>query len=255
MAASRIMGSSDSYTFLARHYNAMTGYPDRIDAITASIGPWVSEYGIRTALDAGCGGGALLFALRKCGVSPVGLDLSEPMLRLTLENVRARGERFPLHGAPFRSAHVIYPGHFDAVFAMGNALVGHEDDERMEDSLRGLLGSLRLGGLLLAQMLNLTPFFLGLRRLVSHRVVDGTHYWRYAVPDADGLLFSLVVAGPKDSFELHTSRWKRWDHFRMRERLENAGFTGIHVYGDLTRKPFDERRSTDLVIAACRPNP
>jgi SAM-dependent methyltransferase len=243
----------ESLDFLARHYNAMTGYPGRIDPLAKSVAPWIRECGVKDALDAGCGGGALLSALRQLGVTPVGIDLSEPMLRLTLENARARSERFELRGAPFSSASAIYPGRFDAVFAMGNALIGHDTDREMHDSLRGLLTCLRPGGLFLAQILNLTPFFLGLRRLISHRLIDGVHYWRYAVPVESGLLFSVVVAGPGDQFEVQTSRWERWDRARMSECMHTAGFTDVHAYGDLARGAFDERRSTDLVIAASRP--
>jgi SAM-dependent methyltransferase len=242
-----------SLDFLARHYNAMTGYPGRIDTLAKSIAPWVDEDRVKIALDAGCGGGALLFALRKCGVEPVGLDLSEPMLRLTLENARTGGERFELRGAPFSSAGAIYPERFDAVFAMGNALIGHDTDGEMNESLQGLLACLRPGGLFLAQILNLTPFSLGLRTLISHRVAGDVHYWRYAVPIDDRLLFSAVVAGPADQFEIHTSRWERWDRVRMTERMTAAGFADVQTYGDLARNVFDEHRSTDLVIAARRP--
>ena len=241
------------FDFLARHYNAMTGFPARVDTLAAAIAPWVERYRIRRALDAGCGGGALMFALRRCGVEPVGLDLSEPMLRLAMDNARAWDEQFEFVGAPFSAAGRIFPDRFDAVFAMGNALVGQETDTLMTESLRGLLAALRPGGLLLLQILNLRPFFLGSKTLIAHRHVGAVRYWRYAVPMDGRLIFTAVAAGPGDQLAMTTSTWEDWDCERMSVRLDEAGFTDIQVFGDLQRSGFDEDTSTDLVIAAVRP--
>ena len=96
-------------TFLARHYNAMTGFPGRIDNVAKMIEPWIRQWNVHVALDAGCGGGALMFALDRLGVEVIGLDLSESMLRLALDNARAAGKTFQFCGAPFRSAGAIFP--------------------------------------------------------------------------------------------------------------------------------------------------
>jgi SAM-dependent methyltransferase len=242
------------FDFLAKHYNAMTGFPGRIDALTASIRPWVEEWRVRTALDAGCGGGALMFALDNLGVTPVGLDLSEPMLRLAMENARQRRKTFQFCGAPHSSAGHIFPDTFDAVFCLGNAVIGEADDHAMIASLAGLKESLHAGGHILIQVLNLTPFFLRLKTVIARRTRDGFDYLRFAVPDGDRLAFTACAIGrDNETVNVHTSIWERWEHDRLITCVWDAGFESVESYGSIDRTPYDPRKSTDVVIAARRP--
>ena len=243
-----------NFDFLAKHYNAMTGFPGRIDALTASIRPWVEKWRVKTALDAGCGGGGLMFALDNVGVTPVGLDLSEPMLRLAMQNARQRQKAFQFCGAPHSSAGRIFPDAFDAVFCLGNAVIGEPDDAGMTASLAGLRESLRPGGHILIQILNLTPFFLGLKTVIARRTLDGYDYLRYAVPNGDSLTFSALVIGrDNNTLDVHTSAWERWEHDRLVTCVWNAGFDSVESRGSIDKAPFDPRKSTDVVIAARRP--
>ena len=240
-----------SATFLAQHYNAMTGFPGRIDNLAKTMAPWVSEWNVGTALDAGCGGGALMFALDQLNVEVIGLDLNEPMLRLALDNARARGKSFRFSGAPFSSAAAIFPSRFDAVFVLGNALIGHETDAEMIGSLRGLHGSLKPGGHILIQNLNLTPFALGIKRIINRRVSGDTRYLRYAIPvDAGHLFFSAIADGPGDAIDIQSHIWPIWEHTRLRACLADAGFSQSALYGGIDRSPYDARTSTDLVFSA-----
>jgi SAM-dependent methyltransferase len=245
----------DSDAFLARHYNKMTGYPGRIDAFGKLIEPWVRQWRVQTALDAGCGGGALLFALRRLGVEPVGLDLSEPMLRLAMDNARQLGESFRFAGAPFSSAGAIFPAQFDACFLLGNALAGHETESDVVASLRGLHESLKPGGHILIQNLNPEPFFLGLKDLINRRSEGEVSYLRFAVPiDGERLMFHAIAETAAQPPEIATGIWFRWNRPRMTACLDEAGFREIEAYGGIDRSPYDERRSTDLVFAATKPH-
>jgi SAM-dependent methyltransferase len=243
-----------NFDFLANHYNAMTGFPGRIETLAASVRPWVEEWQIKTALDAGCGGGALMFALDNRGVTPVGLDFSEPMLRLAMQNARQRQKTFPFHGAPHSSAGHILPGAVDAVFCLGNAVIGEPDNASMTASLAGLRESLRPGGHILIQILNLTPFFLGLKTVIARRTQGGHDYLRFAVPHDGRLIFNALVMGrDSDTLEVHTSVWERWEHDRLIACVWNAGFDRVESYGSFDRTPFDPHKSVDVVIAAHRP--
>lgn len=245
----------DSNTFLARHYNRMTGFPGRIEPFGKLVEPWVRQWSTKIALDAGCGGGALLFALRQLGVEPIGLDLSEPMLRLAMENARQLGETFRFAGAPFRSAGEIFPSYFDTCFVLGNALAGHESQEDLVDSFRGLHDSLQPGGHILVQNLNPEPFFLGLKELINRRREGEVTYLRFASPiDTQRLMFHAVADSEGQTPELTSGIWYRWNRERMTAALDDAGFRGIEVYGGIDRSPYDERWSTDLVLAAIKPH-
>lgn len=240
-----------SSNFLARHYNAMTGFPARVDNLVGSIEPWVRAWNVRSALDAGCGGGALLFALDRLNVEPVGLDLNESMLRLALDNARAAGKTFRFCGAPYTSAGAVFPERFDAVFVLGNALIGHDTERDLVDSLRGLRDALKPGGHVLIQNLNPIPFVLGLKTIINRRIDGERSYLRYMIPiDRNRLFFSAIAAGPGDAIDIHTNTWTVWDHVRLHACLNKAGFTDIEVLGGINRASYDPRTSTDLVFSA-----
>lgn len=240
-----------STSFLARHYNTMTGFPGRITNLAGMIEPWVREWSVKSALDAGCGGGALMFALDSMGVEVVGLDINEAMLRLALDNAREAGKTFRFCGAPFSSAAQTFPERFDAAFVIGNALVGHETEAEMLESLQGLHGSIKPGGHILIQNLNFAPFALGLKTVINKRVVGDLRFLRFAVPAGQGRLFFTAIAeGPGDDIDITTHNWTIWDRERLSACLDRAGFTEIAVYGGINRSPYDLRTSTDLVVSA-----
>lgn len=244
---------SDAFASVAPHYNRMTGYPARIGKLTEAMAPWVRNLRVRTALDAGCGGGALMIALHRLGVAPVGIDLSETMLALAAENLREHGLECPLHKAAFEFAGSLFPERFDAVFALGNALVSHASDADLDRSLIGLRESLRPGGHFLSQSLNLTPFQRGTKSLISRRIVGDTQYVRFAVPAGDRLLFTVMILERDSDPTIRTAWWEYWDRDRVTTRMAAVGFEEISVYGGLDRSEFDCRSSTDLVITARRP--
>jgi SAM-dependent methyltransferase len=244
------------FDFAARHYNRMTGYPQRIDRLADLIAPWIKKWNAQSALDAGCGGGALLFALHRLGIDRdrlAGLDLSEAMLNLTVDNAREQGIELELAQVSFAQAGESFPKRFDTVFATGNALYSPDSDEAMQEALKGLHGALAPGGHLLIQSLNTVPFLAGQKRVISHRHVAGVHYLRSAVPVGDRLMFQLTVIDPEQPPTVEARVWEIWDASRMTACLQNSGFDEIELYGGLDGSPFDPDQSTDLVIAAQRP--
>jgi SAM-dependent methyltransferase len=240
------------FDFLAQHYNAMTGFPGRIAAVKEAIQPWVAEWNVVRALDAGCGGGVLLLALEECNVQTVGIDLSRPMLELARDNARDRKKTFELREASFASAGALYPMAFDAVFCLGNSIVGAANDEEMGIWLAGLRDALRPGGGLLLQLLNLTPFKLGLKNLINRRSAPNGEYVRAAAPSGDGITFCALFLGPDNQTDVHFSHWQLWEAERLAGCVRDAGFKQAEVFGSLKKALFDPRTSTDLVIAARR---
>ena len=190
-----------STSFLARHYNTMTGFPGRITNLAGMIEPWVKEWNVKSALDAGCGGGALMFALDQLGVDVVGLDINEAMLRLALDNAREAGKTFRFSGAPVSSAAEIFPERFDAAFVIGNALVSHETEAEMMVSLRGLHDSIKPGGHILIQNLNFAPFALGSWPRQRSRFTSASQWSKAAKCSATSASSKLYVD------HSHSARW------------------------------------------------
>jgi SAM-dependent methyltransferase len=210
------------------------------------------EWNVTRALDAGCGGGALLLALDECNVETVGIDISRPMLELARGNARDRGKTFELREASFASAGVLYPEAFDAVFCLGNSIIAAADDQEMVRWLSGLKDALRPGGRLLLQLLNITPFKLGLKNLINRRSTPDGEYVRAATPSGDGVTFCALFLGPDNRTDVHFSHWQFWEAESLTRCVHRAGFKQAEVFGNLKKAPFEPRLSTDLVIAAHR---
>ena len=241
------------FNTIATHYNAMTGFPRRIDRLVELIGPWVTRWQVKRALDSGCGHGALLFALARLGVHAAGIDASEPMLRLALSNARDLGVPITIHSATHATASKLYPDTFDAVFTIGNALVNAPSEREMTEWLRGLYGALRPGGHLLIQNLNLTPFLLGLKTQIARRQVGDTEYVRFAKPAPHGgLNFCVTMRGPDGVFDAQFSQWYPWEAGNLGACVADAGFREIEFYGSIEGAEYKPRESTDLVITATR---
>ena len=83
-----------STSFLARHYNTMTGFPGRITNLAGMIEPWVKEWNVKSALDAGCGGGRNLTYLIRRGFDIWGTDRDQKAL------ASARADAATRHHSP-----------------------------------------------------------------------------------------------------------------------------------------------------------
>jgi SAM-dependent methyltransferase len=228
----------------------MTGFPARLNGMAETIRPWVAQWQVNSALDAGCGGGALLLTLDNLGVEVAGLDLSTGMLLLAEANAKTFDRHFELAEISFESAGEKWPAKFDAVFSIGNSLVGAQDDLEMTAWLTGLHDALRHGGRLLLQILNLTPFLHGAKRVIARRTTDAGDYVRIVTPTEDYLTFAVLFLAKDGTTEVEFARWGAWEKARMMGCLQAAGFEVDGVYGSLKQAPFDEGVSTDLVIAA-----
>jgi len=63
---------------------------DGHDLAMAQVLDWIADDGIRTALDAGCGTGALSLRLADCGIQVDGFDVSAPMVSFARYNTKDR---------------------------------------------------------------------------------------------------------------------------------------------------------------------
>jgi SAM-dependent methyltransferase len=126
-------------------------------------------------LDAGCGSGRDLVALRAAGFDPVGLDLSPRLARLAEAHSGAPVKVGDLRSPPFDDSS------FEGIWAMASLL--HIEREEVTGSLRNLGQLLAPGGVLFASV-----------KRGEGRVRDKDGRW-FTLHDEDGWARHLKAAG------------------------------------------------------------
>lgn len=238
------------YDSLAPDYDLMTSFGDRF----AKERPWfeaiVSKFGIRTALDAGCGTGFHSILLSRLGVAVAGVDASPAMIERARENARRLDAAVTFQTGGFSKISTLSPGPFDALFCLGNSLVHLLTDDELRGALTNFRSVLRPGGVLVAQLLNYERILAGKQEVLGRREAGGMTFERRYVYHDETVTFSISRGGKSDSVTL-----RPLTRGTLEAACAAAGFTDVRASGDLAMGSFDPSGSPDLVLTARRPGP
>ena len=243
-----------SYESLARFYDALTtdvGYERRADYLEKLFKE--SRIPVRTVLDLACGTGTLTCLLARRGYEMIGVDGSEDMLaQAQQKSWELEGER-PLFLHQSMTELDLYGTVEAAVCALDSI-----NDLTSSRDLRATLERLRLfiapGGILIFDVNSEEK----LRRLDRQVFLDETEdvycvwrseYSRRIVTYWMDLFSRRGDGSWSRSAELHRER--AYSVEELRQALEAAGFTRIHVYGDLRKSPPREGEQR-IVFTAIR---
>ena len=124
-----------------RVYNEL-GWNYFPEAFAGELLQWLTQQGItvRTSLDLACGSGALCEKLREAGISPMGMDLSEGMIKVA----RGRCADIPYEVADMRSFRTAQA--VDLVTCTGDSLNHILDFSQLEKVFRNVHVCLNPGG-------------------------------------------------------------------------------------------------------------
>ena len=230
-----------AYDALAASYDGLMAdgsYRRRAAFLARRLGK--SPIPVRTVLDLACGTGTIACLLAKRGYEVVAADGSEEML--TQAAAKAAGlDRPPLflqQAMPrLRLAQPV-----DAVVSTLDSLNYLTAERDLRETFRRVRRWLKPGGLFLFDVN--TP--CKLRRMDGQLYMDETEesfcVWRTFFSEKKQIctyqvdLFRLRPGGAWDrSFEEHRER--AWREAFLREALGGAGFSSVHLTGDLTDKP------------------
>lgn len=246
------------YDRLAVFFDVMTDWPGRLAYEMPFIRQLIGEP-VRRVLDAACGTGWHSIALAETGYEVTGADISAVMIERARANALARGADASFVQATFSDLPTIAGPGFDVVLCLGNSLVHVLDEGALGQSLAGMAGCLRPGGLLLLHNLNYDKRLAEKPRWfqVNNGEMDGreTLVWRFA--DYGELIsFNIAVfqknADGRWSVQVQSTPQRPWQSAQLTRGLSAAGFGDITLYGNLAGDDYQAKTSGDLVLAARR---
>jgi len=238
------------YDSLAPDYDLMTSFDDRF----AKERPWfeaiVAGYGIRSALDAGCGTGFHSILLSRLGVTVAGVDASPAMIERARENARRFGAAVILHTGEFSGISTLAAGPFDAVFCLGNSLPHLLTDAALAGALSEFRNVLSPGGVLIIQMLNYEKILSEKKEVLGKREAGGISFERTYQYGDDAIMFTISRSAGENPPQMDVVRLRPLNHDEVAEQLGKTGFGSIAFYGKLDLAPFSQKNSPDLVVIA-----
>jgi len=226
---------------IASFYDVFVDWPGRLGREMPGMLKRLHATGARRVLDAGCGTGRHVAALREEGFLAYGADASEEMV------ARARAFGAPEWFCEWRMGEAPpadLKAPFDAVLCLGNTwsmLAEQRDAERAAAALQGLL---RPGGLLLVGLKALAirkesgnPYLPLLRREHEGGLVYFVRFVDFLTSRADLCNFHMVVVrddaeGPGPA-EHRTRPMRVWSPESLVRCFSEAGFQSVRVSAQL----------------------
>jgi glycine/sarcosine N-methyltransferase len=243
------------YDWLAPEYDRMTGFEKRFVHEKPFFRLLVDRYGIRSAVDAGCGTGLHSLLLAQLGVAVTAVDVSSDMLSLL--ETHARGSNLlitPLESS-FRELPLKLHTSFDSLFCLGNSLAHLLSESDLRESLRSFAAVLRTGGILFIQILNYDRILANRERVQSVKEADGVTYVRFYDYENDLIRFNILKLerrGGGISHELNSVTLRPVLNKDLLATLEEVGFEDLRIFGGISMEEFNPQSSKDLVVLAVK---
>ena len=211
-------------------------------------------------LDAACGTGHHLIALKEHGFDVAGADISAKMVEIARGNAHTAGFTIPFKQARFgRLAEAFGTDVFDGLLCLGNSLPHVREDEALSNTLADFKNVLRSGGKLVIQNRNFDIVLKSYNRWMEPQTFrEGRKTWIFARIydfDPDGTItFNILILSNQGLEEFKqrviSTRLRPLKMTELLTYLEKSGFVDIQLYGDLQGSAFDKEKSGNLVITA-----
>jgi SAM-dependent methyltransferase len=244
--------SESFYNDLAADYDAITGFDRRFQREEPAFRSIIDSFGIRTALDAGCGTGFHALLLARLGVQVTAIDSSAAMVQRAMQHARDMNLVINVIESDFARLSDHVPAGFDAVFCLGNTLPHLLSSAEVIAALGQFHSILKPGGLLVLQTLNYDSILSLQKRIIGVTESGANTYVRFYDFLDDGLRFNILTISRAPAGISHSLRSILLCPVRSEELLGflvTAGFESVQLYGSMKRESFEES-SSDIVIFA-----
>ncbi|MGB9698446.1 MAG: class I SAM-dependent methyltransferase [Thermodesulfobacteriota bacterium] len=254
-----ILTSENFYDRLARAFDVMTDWPQRLAQEMPFLQKVLEEHGAKRVLDTACGTGWHAITLVKMGYYAVGCDASPEMIARARANATQEGVNVSFVVASFNELNKL-KDKFDAVLCLGNSLPHLLTQKELKEALRQMRSCLNPQGVLILQNLN---YDLRLKKKPRFFAVNGNDHtlvWRFADYGSKFITFHIALFEKKIekkkpqkvtwSVEVNSTLQKPLLKKDLQILLQQVGFKEINFFGGLDGSPFVKNKSADLVIVA-----
>jgi len=246
----------DFYDRLAPDYDAMTTFEKRFVQEEPFFRLLVQRYGIRSALDAGCGTGFHSILLARLGVRVTAVDISARMLEELSRHTAGLGLDIRTVQAEFGDLVSRVAGPVDAVFSMGNTLAHPGTKQELRAALEAFSGLLAPGGILFVQLLNYDRILQTRPDIQSVKETAQGTFTRSYEYAGDTIRFTIhkrpAPAAGGGEERAQTVELRPVTSTELTVLLAEVHFDEIHKFGSVAMEDFDPATSRDLVILARR---
>lgn len=213
-----------------------------------------------TILDAACGTGHHIIALKDNGFDVIGADISSNMVEIAQHNANKSGFTIPFKQAEFgKLSETFGDKRFDGLLCLGNSLPHCLDDEALSETLSDFRTVMRPGGKLIIQNRNFDQVIKMKNRWMGPQSYqERGKSWifiRFYDFDPDGLItFNILILSKQGEEDYQqrviSTRLQPLLKYELIRALEITGFVDLELYGDLQGSAFDKEKSGNLVITA-----
>jgi ubiquinone/menaquinone biosynthesis C-methylase UbiE len=250
------MKSASFFDRYPDEYDLLTDEKSRIPRHQSEVDALISKFSPGRVLDAGCGTGLTTSLFARRGIETVGIDRSSPMLEVARRKYHSKKWPLQFKKSAFESLPVSFKGSFDLITCLGNSLSGVESATTLRATARSFARSLRPGGVLVLQLLNVASLADGELYPVRATRAGKLFYLRYLIRSGKSVALHVVridSSTKAPSFQTFVHEHKPLDQTTLQGALRSAGFRDIKLCGDLFLKETFTRTNRDLVLVAKRP--
>lgn len=244
---------ADFYDALAPDYDLMTGFEQRVVTDRPFFRLIVERYGIKRAVDAGCGTGFHSVLLAQLGVDVTAVDVSEGMLKKLSERASALNVQVRTLRTDFGSLASVVDETYDAVFCLGNTLAHLETDEDLHSALTNFSAVLEPGGLLFLQLVNFERILTSQQRIQSVRERGDKIFVRFYDFAPTTIRFNILTLERHEGSLAYRMQSVCLRPIRPSELLalvQRCGFAEPTVFGGISLEEFVAEKSPDVVLVA-----
>lgn len=242
------------YEEIVSNYDSMTRFQERIERETATLQEWAERYGFRSAVDTACGTGLHAIILAQLGIDTAGADISEAMLEQARTHARDLKLDIPWIQSGMETLSQKLDRQYETVFCLGNSLPHLLTQAELQAAFESFWQLLAPGGTLVIQILNYARILKQQERIVGIHRQGATEFIRFYDFLPNRIRFNLLTveweSDKRLKHALSSTTLYPYRKQELQEALEKLGGMSVEFYGDMNFQPFDEEKSSNLVLVA-----
>ncbi len=253
----------DFYDELLGEYDQMMDWESRLTRETPFFEKIISDYQIKSLLDAGCGTGRHCFHFLTMGLDAVvGADASERVIELARHRAAAIGGEIDFVQAEFTDLAKKVSGSYQLVCCLGNSISHLLSYDDLELALKNFRKLTTKTGIVLLHLLNwerkiaLQERYFPLR---SHPMPEGEKLFLRFLDFHDELVTMNLIIFQKDSTpqknwytRVSSTTLRPWRREILQMAIKDADLVIEREYGGMNLSPFNQKESPDYLVIARR---